>query len=91
MEQGGLLRLCSDGRRLPCQIGFGSEEAKGRSADHVTLKIEGVVDGGVGGKKSLGGSLRLELLLFALPSSNGQMRVLGPVVTDHASWAMSAR
>jgi hypothetical protein len=48
MEQGGALRLCSNGRRLPCQIGFGSEEAKGGSADHVTLKVEGVANGGMG-------------------------------------------
>ena len=54
MEQGGVLRLCSDGRRLPCQNGFRSEESKSRSANHVTLKIEDVVDGGVGGEESLG-------------------------------------
>jgi len=54
MEQGRALRSGSDGRRLPCQTGFGSQEAKGGSADHVTLEVEGVVDGCVGGKESLG-------------------------------------
>jgi hypothetical protein len=33
---------------------FGSEEAKGGSADQVELEIEVVVDGGVSGKKPLG-------------------------------------
>jgi hypothetical protein len=35
-------------------VGFGSEEAKCGPADEVTLYVEGVVDGGVGGKKPLG-------------------------------------
>ena len=54
MEQGRALRSCSHGRHLPCQIGFGSEETKCGSADQVALRIEGVVDGGVGREKSLG-------------------------------------
>ena len=40
-------------RRDPSAIGFDSEEAKSGSADQVALRVEGVVDGGVGGKKSL--------------------------------------
>ena len=71
MEQGKALHLRGDGGRLPCHIGFGSEETKGGSANHVTLKIEGVVDGGVGGEESLGGTLRFEFLLPSLASSNG--------------------
>jgi hypothetical protein len=43
MEQGSVLRSCGDRRHLPCQIGFGSEEAKRGPPDHVALKIEGVV------------------------------------------------
>jgi len=35
-------------------MGFGSEETKRGSADQVALRIEGVVDGGVGGEKYLG-------------------------------------
>ena len=42
------------GRRDPNAIGFGSEEAKGGPADHVALRVEGVVEGGVGGEKPLG-------------------------------------
>jgi hypothetical protein len=61
-----VLRSCNDGRRLPYQIGSDAEEVKRRSADHVTLEVEGVVDGGVGGKEPLGKRLRFELLLFAL-------------------------
>ena len=41
-------------RRDPSAIGFGSEETKCGSADQVSLSVEGVVNGGVGGKKSLG-------------------------------------
>ena len=57
IEQGRELDLCSDGRRLPRQIGFGSEEAKRGSADHVTLNIGGVVEGGVSSEESLGRTL----------------------------------
>jgi len=48
MEQDRALGLRSDGSRLPYQIGSGSEQPKGRSADRVTLKVESVVDNGVG-------------------------------------------
>ena len=41
-------------RSYPNAIGIGSEEAKCGSADQVTLRIEGVVESGVGGKESLG-------------------------------------
>ena len=53
-EPGPAYRSGGGGRRDPNAIGIGSEEAKGGSADHVALRVEGVVDGGVGGKKSLG-------------------------------------
>jgi hypothetical protein len=42
------------GCRDPNAISIGSKETKGRSVDQVALRVEGVVDGGVGGKKSLG-------------------------------------
>ena len=42
------------GRCDPNAIGIGSKETKSGSADHVSLGVEGVVDDGVGGKKSLG-------------------------------------
>ena len=37
------------GRCDPNAIGIGSKETKSGSADHVSLGVEGVVDGGVGG------------------------------------------
>ena len=65
------------------------ELAKGRSADEVGLEIEDVVDGGVGGEESLGGSSGLEFLLLSLASSDWQMRVLRPIVLPHPSWSMA--
>ena len=53
------------------------------------LDVEAVVDGGVGGKETLGRALGLELLLFPLPSSDRQMRVLSPVVFAHLAWSMT--
>ena len=53
MNQDARIRLRSDGRRGPRVIGFDSEETKGRSADQVSLIVENVVDGGVGGKEPL--------------------------------------
>jgi hypothetical protein len=46
----------------------------------MALDIEGVVDGGVGGEKSLRGSLRFEPLHFSLSLPERQMRILRPVV-----------
>ena len=47
-------RSGSRGRRRPRRHGLGPEPAEGGSADQVTLDIEGVVDGGVGGEEALG-------------------------------------
>ena len=41
---------------LPLLRSRGSEEAQRRSGDQMALEIEGIVDGGVGGEKTLGGS-----------------------------------
>jgi hypothetical protein len=66
-------RSCRGSRRDPDAIGVGSEEAKCESTDQVALKIERVVDGGMGGQESLGRTLGFELLLFAFSSSNDQV------------------
>lgn len=42
------------GGSRPSAIGRGSEEAKRGSGDQVTLDVEGIVDGGVGGEEPLG-------------------------------------
>ncbi len=54
------------------------------ASDQMTLDIEGVVDGGVGGEKPLRRSWWLEALhpSFSLP--NRQMRILSPIVTPCA-------
>jgi hypothetical protein len=52
----------------------------------MSLGVEGVVDGCVGGEKSLGRRNGFESLHPSLSSSDGQMGVLGPVV-----FAQSAR
>ena len=44
------------GRDLPLVSGHSAEEAQRRSGDQMALEIEGVVDGGMGGEKTLGGS-----------------------------------
>lgn len=59
---------------------LGTKAAEGVSADQVSLGVEGVVDGGVGGEETLGGSLALEQLHLSLSSSDRQVRVLRPVV-----------
>ena len=43
----------SGNRSCPSGIGFGTETAKGWSADQVTLGVEGVVNRRVGGEESL--------------------------------------
>jgi hypothetical protein len=58
----------------------GAKAPKRRAADQMTLGVEGVVDGGVGGEKALGGSWTFEALHPSLPLSDGQVRVLRPVV-----------
>jgi hypothetical protein len=52
----------------------------------VSLEIEDVVDGAMGGDETLGLALRLETLHFALASTDREMGVLNPVV-----FAQSAR
>lgn len=46
----------------------------------MSLNVEGVVDGTVGGNEALRLPLRLEALHFALSSSDRKMGVLDPVV-----------
>jgi len=69
----------------PRLVSRGSELPEGRSADQVGLGVEGVVDGGVCGQEPLGGALALEPLLFSLPSSDDQVRVLHPVVVTQSA------
>ena len=79
------VRSCGRGCGRPYRIGFGSEEPKRRAGDQVTLVVEGVVDGGVGGEESLGGTLGLELLLFAFPSSyRGKLQPFAPPNPPHS-------
>src|SRR5215467_4990791 len=59
---------------------LGSEDPQRRARYEMTLKIEGVVNGGVHVEKTLGGASRLEPLHFALSSSHRLMRVFGPIV-----------
>ena len=47
-------RSCRRGGSDPRRVGLGSEETKRGAGDQVTLVVEGVVDGGVGGEESLG-------------------------------------
>lgn len=44
----------SGGRGCPRRIGSGTELAEGRSADEMSLGVEGVVDAGMGGEETLG-------------------------------------
>ena len=46
----------------------------------MTLDVEGVVDGGVDRQEPLGGSRRLELLLFSFALSNRLVRVFSAIV-----------
>jgi hypothetical protein len=50
----------------------------------VALDVECVVDGGVNGQETLGGSGRFETLHLALAPSCRLMRILGPVVCAQA-------
>ena len=52
------------------------------SGDQVTLDIEGVVDGRVGGNEALGVAMGLEPLHFPLSPSDGQVGILNPVVVS---------
>ena len=55
----------------------------------MALDIEGVVDDGVDGQKSLGRTLRFEPLLFSLPPSDRQMRILGTIVVSQSAGPMA--
>src|ERR1700722_8523395 len=69
-------RVSCDGNRiLPPGGGFGSEDAKGRPRDQMSLMVEGVVYSGMDIEKVLGGSRRLEPLHLALSSPNNLMGV----------------
>jgi len=46
----------------------------------MSLKVKGIVDGGVHVEETLGGSSRFEALHLALSSSHHLMRVLGAIV-----------
>jgi hypothetical protein len=53
---------------------------KGRSADQVSLDVEGVVDRGMGGEELPGGGLGFETLLLSFSSSDRQVRILDPMI-----------
>ena len=55
----------------------------------VLLKIEGVVDGGVGGEKPLGRGPGLELLPLSLSPPDRQVRVLRPIIFRHPARSMA--
>ena len=63
---------------------FVSEDAKRAAGGEVALDVECVVDGGVNGQETLGGSGRFETLHLALAPSCRLMRILGPVVCVQA-------
>ena len=73
---------CGGGRRR-------SEDAEGGPGDQVLVDVEIIIHCGVGGEEPLGRSLRLELLLLSFAPSDGQVRVLGPVVCAHAARAVT--
>jgi hypothetical protein len=63
---------------------FVSEDAKRAAGCEMALDVECVVDGGVNGQETLGGSGRFETLHLALAPSCRLMRILGPVVCAQA-------
>ena len=50
----------------------------------MTLDVEGVVDGGMSGKKSLRRSGRLEALHSSLALTHRQVRILCPVLSEES-------
>jgi hypothetical protein len=48
----------------------------------MTLDVETIVDGAVGGNKALGLALGFEPLHFSLPPADGKVRVLHPVIVS---------
>ena len=71
-------------------MGLRPEAAEGWSANEEWLEVEGVVDCTMGAEEPLGGALRLEFLLLALSSSDGQVGVFGAVVFAHAAGSVAA-
>src|SRR5215207_3371097 len=71
-------------RRVPLLHGTCPDVAQGSAGDQMTLDVEGIVDGGVRGEKSLSGAGGLEPLHLALPSSHRLVRVLRPIVLAQA-------
>lgn len=70
-------------RRMP-QLGrFG-----GFSRDQVTLEIEDIVDGGMGGSEALSLTLGFEPLHLSLASSDGEMAVFDPIVVAQSARLM---
>lgn len=51
----------------------------------MSLEVEGVVDGGMGGEESLGGRLALEELHLPFASSDRQVGILDPIVLTEPS------
>jgi len=78
------LAVSGRGRR-PLGIGFGAEASKRGAADQMSLEVEGVVDGGMGGEESLGGRLALEELHLPFASSDRQVGILDPIVLTEPS------
>lgn len=79
----------SSNRSRPDRIRPRPEEPECRPADHVSLKIERVVDRSMRRQKPLSGLSGLEPEHLSLSSSDRQMRVLGAVVLAQATWAMN--
>ena len=55
----------------------------------MALDIEGILDGGVGGEKPLGRTLRFKPLLFSLTAPDRQMRILGTIVFSQPAGAVT--
>jgi len=59
---------------------FFPADAECWSGDQVTLDVEVVVDGGMGGEEALSRSSGLEALHFSLSPTDRLMRVFSPIV-----------
>ena len=68
---------------------IGSDSSECFAADEVTFGVEGIVNGGVAGEKSLSGWWRFEPLHLSLASSNRQVRVLRAVVFSQPAWPVA--
>src|SRR5580704_6714581 len=77
----GSLSSCSGrGGGSPRPERFVWEDAKRAAGGEMALDVECVVDGGVNGQETLGGSGRFETLHLALAPSCRLMRILSPIV-----------